>query len=125
MNFKIVTLLALLSVCSISCKTDDVPDSIICTEQFVYGLNITLKDAITSNIINSDVELIATDGTYQETLMTGNGIDSFFGAGERPGTYIVTVTSPNYQTFISDPITLISDECHVIPKTFEFSLQPK
>ncbi|MFI0429820.1 carboxypeptidase-like regulatory domain-containing protein [Mariniflexile sp. HMF6888] len=125
MNFKIVILLAVLSICFISCKTDDAPDSTVCTEQFVYGLNITLKDATTSNIINSDVEVIATDGNHQETLMTGYGSDSFFGAGERPGTYIVTVTSPNYQTFTSDPITLISDKCHVIPKTFEFSLQPK
>jgi hypothetical protein len=125
MNFKIFTLLAIIAISFTNCKLDDDTNLIACTEQYVYGLNITLKDASTFNLINSDVEVIATDGNYQETLMTISGIDSFFGAGERSGTYIVTVTSQNYQTFTSDPITLTRDECHVIPKTFEFILQPK
>lgn len=123
MNFKILTWFVLLLICFTSCEKDDDPNPITCTAEFVYGLNITLKDATTSNIINTDVEVIATDGNYKETLMTNVGISSYLGAGERAGTYIVTITSSKYQTFTSNPITLTSNECHVIPKAFEFSLQ--
>ena len=116
---------SILLISFTNCDINDDSDQIICTEQYVFGLNITLKDATTSTIITSDVEVVAKDGDYEETLMTIEGIGSFFGAGERPGTYIVTVTSANYETFTSDPITLTSDVCHVIPKAFEFLLQPK
>jgi len=124
MNVKILFVLSVLLISFTSCKIED-DDQIACTEQFVYGLNVVLKDATTSNIINTDVEVIATDGDYEETLMTTSGYDSFFGAGERAGTYIITVTSANYDTFTSDPITLTRDVCHVIPKVLEFTLQPK
>lgn len=51
-------------------------------------------------------------------------IDSFFGAGERPGNYVLIVTSDNYQTYVSETITVNAYECHVIPESIEIVLQP-
>lgn len=56
--------------------------------------------------------------------MNMEGIDSFFGAGERAGNYIIEITSNDYQTYISEIIVIEEDECHVIPVALEVSLQP-
>ena len=107
-----------------SCNTNDDIDQIICTEEFVYGINVTLIDSSTSNPITMDVDVKIEDGDFEEILMTLDGIDAFFGAGERPGNYIITVTSSNYQTYISDSIAVFNDLCHVISETIEIQLTP-
>lgn len=122
MNSRILLTLSILFVCISNCKSDD--DDINCTLQYVYGLNISIKNANTNNVITEDITITATDGDYQETLMRIESSNSFFGAGERAGNYIITITSPNYQTFTSNTIKVTSDECHVIPKQIEFSIQP-
>ena len=106
-----------------SCKTDDDANDVICTLEYVYGLNVTLIDASNSNKIIDDVTVVSKDGSYEETLTAG--IDSFYGSGERAGTYTITITSDNYETYTSAPITVTADICHVIPQTFELTLQPK
>lgn len=113
--------LILLSQALLNCNKSDDSSGMACTEEFVYGLNITLKDT-NDNIITTDVEVTATDGAYTETLTAPNGLTFFVGAGERPGIYVVTVTSPNYGTFVSDNIVVASNACHVIPVTREFTL---
>ena len=106
-----------------TCGYDDT-DEIICTEQFVYGLNVTVKNAVTKVIIIEGITVTARDGNYEEELMNTKGIDSFFGAGERAGNYIIEITSIDYQTYISEIIEIGEDECHVIPVALEVSLQP-
>ncbi|MBD0831390.1 hypothetical protein [Aestuariibaculum sediminum] len=123
-----VTVLAFL-ICFSCSKNNDSDEGIICTDIFVYGLNITLIDAETQNKITNNatnnVEVKVTEGNYKEIFKQFTGFDSFSGAGERPGTYVITVTSAKYKTFISDPITIETDGCHVISKVLEFNLQPK
>lgn len=103
------------------CKDDN---HIICTEQFVYGLNVTVKDAITNEIVTEGIVVIARDGTYEEELMNIDSFDTFIGAGERPGNYTLEVTSLNYELFTSDVIQVGADECHVIGESVEILLQP-
>lgn len=103
------------------CK-DDV--QIMCTEQFVYGLNVTVKDAISNSIITEGIVVIARDGTYEEELMNIDSFDMFIGAGERPGNYTIEVTSLNYESFTSEVIQVGADECHVIGESVEIILQP-
>lgn len=124
MTIKFLIPLSVLLFCITSCNTDD--DNVkglFCTEQFVYGLNVSLIDATTLNPITTAIEIIATDGDYEETLITSSSIGSFFGAGEREGTYVITVTSANYQTYVSEPISVSADRCHVIPENIQISLQ--
>ncbi|WP_341214955.1 hypothetical protein [uncultured Wocania sp.] len=124
MRTKFLIILSVLLICASGCKLDDDFNPINCTEQFVFGINVTLIDATTSNKIITGVTLSIKDGDYEEILMTHDSIDSFWGAGERPGNYIITVTSNDYQTYVSDPIQVLSDECHVITEIVEITLQP-
>jgi hypothetical protein len=103
---------------------EDIDDNqIFCTDQFVYGLNVIVLDASTGNPIFQDIEVKAVDGTYQEILELVPGLEyAFVGAGERAGTYVVTITKAGYQTYTSAPIVLTRDECHVIPQSLTVNL---
>ena len=106
-----------------SCNDND-DNQIFCTDQFVYGLNVIVLDASTGNPIFQDIEVKAVDGTYQELLELVPGLEyAFVGAGERAGTYVVTITKAGYQTYTSAPIVVTRDECHVIPQSLTVNLQ--
>lgn len=115
-----LTLLALLS-----CNSDD-PNPQNCTEEYVYGLSVTVRDAVNNSIITEGITVTASDGSYEEQLMRIESSDNFFGAGEREGTYIIEVTSNDYQTFTSNPIVIgkTEDDCHVVTEILEFQLTP-
>lgn len=103
------------------CESDN---PVICTEQFVYGLNVTFKDSATNAVITENIQVVAQDGNYEEELMIVEGFDAFIGAGERPGNYVIEVNSTEYQTFTSGLIQVEADECHVITQVVEFQLIP-
>jgi hypothetical protein len=121
---KIILLLACTPF--LLATTCDEEDDIVCTQEAKAGLNITVKDAVTNVILSTGVTVTAQDGMYTETLEVLDGDDSavFIGAWERQGTYIVTVSKEGYQTFISSPIQVTADECHVIPQLLNVALQP-
>lgn len=101
-------------------------DDIACTLEARAGLNVTVKDAETNNYLGLGTTVIATDGDYSETLGYMEGIvPSFAGAWEREGNYILTVSAEGYVTYVSETITVTSDECHVIPQQVEVLLQPE
>lgn len=120
---KIILLLICMPLLMVSsCDNDD--EQIYCTQQFVYGLNVVVLDATTGNPIFQDIEVKATDGSYNEILELIPGLEySFAGAGERPGTYIITVTKSGYQIYTSELTIITRDECHVIPQSLTVNLQ--
>ncbi|NCT17710.1 MAG: hypothetical protein COZ75_02515 [Flavobacteriaceae bacterium CG_4_8_14_3_um_filter_34_10] len=108
----------------VSCNSDT--NGIPCTEEARAGLNVTVRDAQTTNYLGIGTTIVATDGTYSETLQFIEGIiPSFAGAWEREGNYTLTVSAQGFTTFVSETITVASDECHVIPQQVEISLQPE
>lgn len=87
MKTKLLALFLSISIFSMSsCKTNSDDEDILCTEIFVYGLSVTLKDANTDALITEDVTVSGIDGSYEETLMRIESSNSFVGAGERAGT---------------------------------------
>lgn len=122
MKTKLLIIISVLLIGSSSCKIID--DPLSCTEQYVYGLSVTLKDAVTNSIIFDNITIKAMDGSYEETLINLEGSNYFIGAGERSGAYSLIITSPDYKTYTSDPVLVYSDDCHVIPEVIEFTLQP-
>lgn len=114
--------ICLILLASISCKTNDDDSATACTEEFVFGLNVQVRDAVTGGIILNNITVTAIDGTYSEEL-TFN-FDTFIGAGERPGNYTIEVLADGYVDFTSNVITVGADECHVIPESVEIELQP-
>ena len=119
----IITLFSFILLLN-SCEENN-DENVICTLNYVYGLNINLIEKATNNSLTGSVSVVAKDGNYEETLENTDPNDSFFGAGEREGTYILTITSDNYRTFVSEPIVVTGDECHVstVSKTFELVLK--
>ncbi len=91
----------------------------------MHGLEINLVEKTTLNPINGTIIIVAKDGNYEKTLENTNPNISFYGAGERRGTYILTVTSDNYKTYISNPIIVSGDECHVFTEKRTFELELK
>ena len=121
---KKLFLFFLFSTFLVTTSCEDTDDQIVCTTQFVYGLNVIVLDESTGNPIFQDIEVKAVDGTYQEVLELVPGLEYVFvGAGERSGTYVVTITKAGYQTYTSAPIVLTRDECHVIPQSLTVNLQ--
>ncbi|MFK8060824.1 MAG: hypothetical protein AB8B78_12130 [Polaribacter sp.] len=123
---KSKTIIAIVSLVLLfnSCKENE-KDNIICTLEFIYGINITLIDVKTSKPISDNVKAVIKDGNYEEILEVIESNVPLLGAGERAGTYIVTITSDNYKTFVSEPIIVKANECHVIPEVKTFKLEPK
>lgn len=105
----------------LSCNNDD-DSQVNCTEIYVSGLDVTVKNVLTNEIITEGIIVIAVDGTYSEELTNEPDFDNFVGAGERPGNYIITVTGEGYQTFVSETIIVSGDVCHVFTELLEFSL---
>ena len=105
-----------------SCGNKD--DGVNCTEIYVYGLNVTVTDASTDEVLTTDVIVSAEDGSYTEVLTLIS--DSFVGAGERPGNYLITVVAEGYnsQTTGIINVELTGDECHVVPEVVAIDLQP-
>ncbi|MGJ8665239.1 MAG: carboxypeptidase-like regulatory domain-containing protein [Patiriisocius sp.] len=123
---KKIFLLSCIIIASItsSCNNDDEAGNINinCTEVFVYGLNITIKDAQTDAILTEGITVTATEGDYSETLTQSNNI--FIGAGERAGTYAVTASGAGYVSQTMNNIVVAEDQCHVIPEEVTLALDP-
>ncbi len=110
----------------LSCNSDDDnsgPQN--CTDVYIYGLKVTVKDLFNNAIITDGLTVIATDGSYTEELMRTENLNYFIGAGEREGAYVIEVTSNDYQTYFSDYVEVerTEDDCHVITEELEFFLE--
>ena len=115
----------LFALLLLNCSLDGTdPEDITCTDVFVYGLHVTIRDNTTNQPITDNLTVIARDGAYEEELESVEGSDFFVGAGERGGVYIIEVTSPNYQDYTSGSIQVNEDQCHVITQRVEILLQP-
>jgi hypothetical protein len=99
--------------------------SLVCTQVYVYGIMIRVTDGDGNPIINAHA--VIQDGTYSETLEpvtepSETGI--YQGAGERPGTYQLTVSAPGYLPKTYDHLVVQAGTCHVTPVTLQVSLIP-
>jgi hypothetical protein len=114
----------LIFVLLFSCQTNDSND-IFCTTEVKAGLNVSvhLAESSSSIPISQGVTVVITDGNYSETLQFFDAQNPiYYVAYERAGTYIITVTKAGRQTYVSQPIVVTRDICHVIPQTVMVSL---
>ncbi len=109
----------------IATSCDDDNNQIVCTQEVKAGLAVTVSLGSESSITADGVTVVATDGNYSETLSVINSADRmFFGAWERTGNYVITVSKEGYQTYTTAPITVTADQCHVITELIHVSLIP-
>jgi len=96
-------------------------DPIACTAQFVYGITVHVVDATTGLPVSDGLSGNLQDGSYSEAMMAFGS--DLVGAGERAGTYAVTVTATGYSEWSTSEVVVTADECHVIPVSLEPRLQ--
>ncbi|WP_378180387.1 hypothetical protein [Aquimarina sp. SS2-1] len=124
MKKLVLILLVICSACNL--EEQNTSDPIFCTEEARPGLEITIRDAINSDMfLTTGITVVATDDQYTETLTNFVDTNTFIGAFERTGSYTITVSGDGYETFVSNtPIMVDKDICHVITESREFILQP-
>ena len=106
-------------------------DNVMCTNQFVYGLNVTVLDSLTLSP-PAKATLVARSGAFTDSVgpmppsqLTNGGplMLILSTAGERAGVYDVTLKSPGYSDWTKTGITVTKDVCHVIPVAVTAKLQ--
>ena len=109
----------------------DVLDSreVACTDNFVFGLVVAVQDSSTGAPAASGAQLIAQDGAWADTVgFPPNRPDldaqELVSAGERPGTYTVTVRKAGFRDWQRTGVVVTADECHVHPVELTARLQP-
>lgn len=118
----------ILCLLSTACAVSGNP--VVCTAQFVYGLNIQVQDSVTGAWIASGATLIARDGAFVDSVgAQGSGPEwdqlPLATAGERAGTYDVTVRREGYHPWDRNGIEVEGDTCHVRPVNLVARLQPR
>ncbi len=94
----------------------------VCTTLFAYGVNVLVTEADTGAPINNAV-LTLTDGDYSEVMQlipTGY----YVGAGERPGTYTLTIDVPGVANTTVPNLVVGFDGCHVIGVSLDAKVRP-
>ena len=100
----------------------DAVEPLACTDQFVYGLAVEVVDATNGVGLAASATLTLRDGDFLQTSTESFDGLTLLGAGERAGTYEVTVSHPGYADWMRSSIEVTADECHVIPVTLRAEL---
>ena len=103
--------------------SDDATGPILCTEEFVFGVSIEVRDGATGGGAAVGAEGTITEGDFVETLQVF-GDDTMLGAGERAGTYGVLITKSGYVDWAASRVTVTADECHVRTVHLQANLIP-
>ena len=112
-------LLTLVAFAFGPCDALDSPP-VDCTDNFVWGLQVEVQDSVTSAPSASGAQLIAREGAYADTASyppNRPDLDNLplVAAGERAGTYTVTVRRAGFVDWEQRDVVVTADECHVRP----------
>ncbi|HKP73918.1 MAG TPA: carboxypeptidase-like regulatory domain-containing protein [Longimicrobiaceae bacterium] len=98
-----------------------------CLADYRYGINVTIVDSITEAPPSSAV-LIAQSGAYVDSVGPAApqtpALLLLSTAGERAGTYHLTVRAPGYREWTRSSVKVTADDCHVHPVAITARLQP-
>ena len=121
---RVLVLLSMACLAAAGCGL--IFDGRACTAVYVYGLTVTVTDESGEPVTGAALTL--TDGDYTEMIPgpPGTGIELeggvYLGAGERAGTYTLTIEADGFEPATIENIVIEADECHVIGVTREVTL---
>ena len=106
-------LLPLVAACGLITEGDTV-----CTTSFEPGVLLAVLDSASRAPITVGAVAVAREGAYADSSRVlaappGPGSAVVGLAGERPGTYEVTVESPGYRPWRQTGVRVVGGRCHV------------
>ena len=113
----------------VGCSGSKAPTSPVCTDEFRPGVVVYIKDALTNAGVASGASLVARERTFKDSVAFPNARPdlndlALAAAGERSGTYQLTVSKPGYTTWSQSNVRVTSNQCHVNTVTLTALLQP-
>ena len=109
----LISIIFMISSCSL--EEENTADPVFCTEEARPALEITVLSSSTDEPLTEDIEVVAVDGDYEESLENYQGSSTFVGAYERDGTYTILIYKSGNISYNSiNPIIVDKDICHVI-----------
>lgn len=119
---------AIALLAAAGCDLLDNNAGVACTENFAFGLQVAVQDSSTGAPAASGAQLIARDGAWADTVAFPSNrpdLDAqpLVSAGERPGTYTVTVRKAGFRDWQRTGVVVTADECHVHPVDLTARLQ--
>ena len=82
----------------------------------IPGIRVTLVDETTGSPLQGDVTVVATEGSYidsiQPAVRPGEPRIAFL-AFDRPGTYHVEAQAPGYVNWVATTVRVTMGDCHV------------
>lgn len=113
---------ALTLLPAVECPFVPPDDGQVCTTLFAYGVSAMVTDNDTGDPIDNAV-LTLTQGDYSE-VMEAFPPGGYVGAGERAGTYSLTINVPGVAEATVDDIKVTSDGCHVVGVALDIRVSP-
>ncbi|MFN0250941.1 MAG: carboxypeptidase-like regulatory domain-containing protein [Kofleriaceae bacterium] len=93
-----------------------------CTTVSIYGIRV---DVTGPNDQPIDATVTLRDGDSVEVIEPFERINSqYLGAGERAGTYDVTVEAAGFRSVMVQDVRVEEDDCHVQPEQLVVALEP-
>jgi hypothetical protein len=121
--------LCLILLAAVGCSGSPESTSPVCTLEFRYGLSVYVNDSLTGTAIASGASLVVRDGAFKDSVSHPSGrpeLNAFplLTAGERAGTYQISVSKPGYLPWSRSSVRITANECHVNPVSVTALLQP-
>jgi hypothetical protein len=109
----------ILGACApLMCAGCSVISAPTCTDQYVYAVSVSVVDSATGAMAASGAQLVAREGVFADSMsLPANRADldafSLHAAGERAGTYAVTIQKSGYRDWTRTNVQVAKDACHV------------
>jgi hypothetical protein len=90
----------------------------VCTDEYVHAVDVQVVDSVSGAMAASGAQLVARDGVFADSMSyPANRADleafSLHAAGERAGTYAVTLRKSGYRDWTRANVQVAKDACHV------------
>lgn len=109
----------LLGACALlMCAGCSLISAPVCDGEFVSAVNVRVVDSASGAMAASGAQLLVRDGAFADSMsLPANRTDldalSLHAAGERAGTYAVTVRKDGYRDWTQANVQAERDACHV------------
>lgn len=105
------------------------PTGLACSANYVYGLSLEVRNAVSGAPITDSASVVIRDGSYVESYgylgPAGQPLSGrLSAAGERPGTYSISIRKAGFAPYDTTGIKVTGDVCHVHGVQVIAELQP-